>query len=44
MLQGAEGRLEQQLKAVVALVKEQNVFYEPFDFHAECSKMRYKIF
>jgi len=38
---GAEGRLEQQLKAVVALVKEQNVFYEPFDFHAECSKMRW---
>lgn len=38
---GAEGRLEQQLKAVVAVTKEPNVFYEPFDFHAECSKMRW---
>ena len=38
---GAEGRLEQQLKAVVSTSKDQNVFYEPFDFHHECRKMRW---
>jgi len=38
---GAEGRLEQQLKAIVTMCKEPNVFYEPFDFHAECKKMRW---
>lgn len=38
---GAEGRLEQQLKAVVAMAKDPNIFYEPFDFHHECRKMRW---
>jgi len=38
---GAEGRLEQQLKAICNLVKDPNVFYEPFDFHHECRKMRW---
>ena len=38
---GAEGKLEQQLKAVVAMAKDPNIFYEPFDFHQECRKMRW---
>jgi len=38
---GAEGRLEARLRAEIAQAKEPNVFYEPFDFHAECSKMRW---
>ena len=37
---GAEGRLEQQLKAIWNTVRDPNVFYEPFDFHHECRKMR----
>ena len=32
--------MEQQLKAICNLVKDPNVFYEPFDFHHECRKMR----
>jgi len=36
----AEGRLEQQLRATVAAASIEGVEYEPFDFHAECSKMR----
>ena len=38
---GAEGRLEQQLKAIWNTVRDQDVFYEPFDFHHECRKMRW---
>ena len=38
---GAEGQLESQLKAVAAVTKDPNVFYEPFDFHHECRKMRW---
>ena len=38
---GAEGKLEQQLRAVVAIAKDPNIFYEPFDFHHECRKMRW---
>jgi len=38
---GAEGRLESRLRAEAAQAKDPNVFYEPFDFHAECSKMRW---
>merc|ERR1712025_765811 len=38
---GAEGRLETQLKAVCNQVSDADVFYEAFDFHKECSKMRY---
>ena len=38
---GAEGQLEQQLRAVVAITKDPNIFYEPFDFHHECRKMRW---
>ena len=38
---GAEGMLEQQLKNVVLMTKDPNIFYEPFDFHSECRKMRW---
>jgi len=38
---GAEGRLETQLKAVCNQVSDADLFYEAFDFHKECSKMRY---
>jgi len=38
---GAEGRLEQQLKAICNMVRDPDVFYEPFDFHHECRKMRW---
>ena len=38
---GAEGMLEQQLKNVVLTTKDPNIFYEPFDFHHECRKMRW---
>ena len=38
---GAEGRLETQLKAVCNQVTDADLFYEAFDFHKECSKMRY---
>ena len=37
---GAEGRLESRLRTVAREVDNRNVTYEPFDFHAECSKMR----
>jgi len=37
----AEGRLEASLKQIHAQVKNKNVFYEAFDFHKECSKMRW---
>jgi len=39
---GAEGRLEARLRSVVREVDMNNVVYEPFDFHAECSKMRWE--
>merc|ERR1719384_276471 len=38
---GAEGKLEQQLKATSNIVNDKDVHYEAFDFHRECSKMRY---
>merc|ERR1719414_627140 len=38
---GAEGRLEARLRAVAREVNNANVAYEAFDFHAECSKMRW---
>ena len=38
---GAEGRLEARLRAVAREVNNPNVTYEAFDFHAECSKMRW---
>ena len=38
---GAEGMLERQLKNVVLMTKDPNIFYEPFDFHSECRKMRW---
>ena len=38
---GAEGRLEARLRAVAREVNNANVTYEAFDFHAECSKMRW---
>jgi len=38
---GAEGRLEARLRAVAREVNNPNVQYEAFDFHAECSKMRW---
>ena len=33
--------LERQLKNVVLMTKDPNIFYEPFDFHSECRKMRW---
>lgn len=39
--QGSEGRLESQLRDTVAAVRDNNVHYEPFDFHHECRKMRW---
>lgn len=38
---GAEGRLEARMRAVARQVAKEGVTYEPFDFHAECSKMRW---
>lgn len=38
---GAEGRLESRLRSVAREVDNPNITYEPFDFHAECSKMRW---
>ena len=32
--------METQLRTIAAIAKEPNVFYEPFDFYAECSKIR----
>ena len=36
-----EGMLEQTFRDLVAKVALQGVNYEAFDFHKECSKMRY---
>lgn len=38
---GAEGRLEARLRSIVREVDNPHVTYEAFDFHAECSKMRW---
>jgi len=37
----AEGRLEASLKQIHSQVNNKDVFYEAFDFHKECSKMRW---
>jgi len=39
--QGSEGRLETKLRDTCATVRNDNVHYEPFDFHHECRKMRW---
>ena len=36
-----EGRLEETFRDLVARVSKADVYYEAFDFHKECSKMRY---
>lgn len=36
-----EGRLEKYFRDLVASIGVNGVYYEPFDFHKECSKMRY---
>ena len=36
-----EGKLEETFRDLVANVGMSDVFYEAFDFHKECSKMRY---
>lgn len=38
---GAEGRLEKAFKDVLNILAYSSVRYEPFDFHAECRKMRW---
>ncbi|CAH1957103.1 unnamed protein product [Acanthoscelides obtectus] len=38
---GAEGRLEQAFRDAVTSISYPGVKYEPFDFHAECRKMRW---
>lgn len=37
----AEGRLEASLKSITKQVNNQDVYYEAFDFHKECAKMRW---
>lgn len=38
---GAEGALEKSFKEVINALNFSSVKYEPFDFHAECSRMRW---
>lgn len=38
---GAEGRLERAFKDAITYLAYPSVRYEPFDFHAECRKMRW---
>ena len=37
-----EGRLEEKFRQLVTDLNQNDVHYEAFDFHRECSKMRYE--
>lgn len=38
---GSEGRLEKAFKDTISYLSHPSVRYEPFDFHAECRKMKW---